>query len=132
YGVVNSLLGQQQAGQQGPQAFGNLGVPRGVGGQGAAPVGSVTTSPLGPPSLNPSVVSLLNSLLANRGSSSPTPAAPANNVTQQLLAQTMGNQLGGQNPGGQANMGFPSAGLGVNGLGQYGQFAVSPGQTLGT
>src|SRR5208282_5318948 len=69
-GVVKALLGQQQAGQQGPQAFGNLGVPPGLLSGVSTANSPVTTSPLGPPSLNPAVIAALNAQLGQRGGQS--------------------------------------------------------------
>jgi hypothetical protein len=58
----------------------------------AAPVGQVAVSPLGPPSLNPSVISQLNSSLQNLALTA-------------LLGPTLGGQAAGYSG---MNMGYPS------------------------
>jgi hypothetical protein len=82
----------------------SLGVPEGVGGQGAAPVGQVTVSPLGPPS--PNLVSLAQQLF---GSSAAQAARGSGSST--ATSANLGPTLGGQAPTAATTMGFPAAGL---------------------
>jgi hypothetical protein len=82
----------------------SLGVPEGVGGQGAAPVGQVTVSPLGPPS--PNLVSLAQQLF---GSQAAQAARGSGSSTSN--AANLGPTLGGQAPTAATTMGFPAAGL---------------------
>jgi hypothetical protein len=87
----------------------SLGVPEGVGGPGAAPTGTVAVNSLGPPSLNSSVVSALNSALEG--------------LAQQAYAKSL---QGGQ------TMGFPAIEGASPGLGGFGGSPASPGPTQGS
>jgi hypothetical protein len=102
--ALRGAVNQSQLDFGGVAGVPSLGVPEGVGGPGAAPVGQVTVSPLGPPS--PNLVSLAQQLFgpsaaqAARGSGSST-AAPDN------LGPGMA-VLRGEAQAQQGGMGFPS------------------------
>ena len=121
-GAVN-----QNAISFGPPGVPSLGVPEGVGGQGAAPVGAVTTSALGPP---------------GTGSSpgSPTGLSPSVvadiNAQMQAYAHQKGYLSGMGTPGfpnppsGTNALGFPAANPSI-GPGGAPQGTVAPPGTLG-
>jgi hypothetical protein len=101
----------------------SLGVPEGVGGQGAAPVGQVTVSPLGPPS--PNLVSLAQQLF---GSSAAQAARGSGSSTSN--SANLGPTLGGAAPTAATTMGFPAAGIGAAPGGGVGSTSTN-GTTIG-
>jgi hypothetical protein len=109
-----------------------LGVPEGVGGQGAAPVGQVTVSPLGPP--GPNLATLAQQLFggtaaqAARGGIGSDTTSPATNTTKGSGSSTATSANTGPTSGGNApGVGGAAVGGGLGGPADFGPARGSMG-----
>jgi hypothetical protein len=110
----------------------SLGVPEGVGGQGAAPVGQVTVSPLGEP--GPNLATLAQQLFggqaaqAARGGIGSDTTSPATNTTRSSGSSTATSANTGPTSGGNApGVGGAAVGGGLGGPADFGPARGSMG-----